>query len=174
MFFDRCRENVEIWTEYHPYYQSLNKKLIEESKEFSFVKNFICDDGAPTNIKALQTHNDIESPTLSLITQWIVSLMLGKYNASYTINDRWMTKYNKGDYTLSHSHQPFAFAFNYFIKSPKGSSPLVLTTSGKRVKSDEGKVVIFPAGVWHHVPQNKCEGRMTLAGNIYYNNILGK
>ena len=100
--------------------------------------------------------------------------MQGKYNASYTINDRWMTKYNKGDYTLSHSHQPFAFAFNYFIKSPKGSSPLVLTTSGKRVKSDEGKVVIFPAGVWHHVPQNKCEGRMTLAGNIYYNNILGK
>ena len=168
------KEKVEIFIENYPYHVSLNKKLIEESKEFSFVKNFICDDGAPTNIKALQTHNDIESPTLSLITQWIVSLMLGKYNASYTINDMWITKYNKGDYTLSHCHQPNAFAFNYFIKSPKGSSPLVLTTSGKRVKSDEGKVVIFPAGVWHHVPQNKCEGRMTLAGNIYYNNILGK
>ena len=108
-------ESHEVIIEKHPYYESLNKKLIEESKEFLFVKNLICDDGAPTNIKALQTHNDIESPTLSLITKWIVSLMQGKYNASYTINDRWMTKYNKGDYTLSHSHQPFAFAFNYFI-----------------------------------------------------------
>ena len=86
----------------------------------------------------------------------------------------WLANYSKGDFTIPHHHKPAMFSFVYFVRCPKGSSPLVLTTSGKRVKSDEGKVVIFPAGVWHHVPQNKCEGRMTLAGNIYYNNILGK
>ena len=161
------KEKIEVFMENYPYHSSINQKLIEESKEFSFIKDLICDDDVPNNVRALQTHNDIESPSLSLIIKWILSLMQGTYNCSYFIKHRWISKYNKGDYTLSHRHQPAAFGFNYFIKVPKGSSPLVLTFSGKTVKAEEGKVVIFPGNVFHHVPKNNCDGRMTLAGNIY-------
>ena len=45
--------------------------------------------------------------------------------------------------------------------------PLVLTTSGKKIKAQEGKVIIFPSNVRHHVPKNRCDGRITLAGNIF-------
>ena len=61
-----------------------------------------------------------------------------------------------------------SFSFVYFIKCPKGSAPLVFTTSGKRIKAEEGKVLIFPGNMKHHVPKNKGEGRMVLAGNIGY------
>ena len=44
--------------------------------------------------------------------------------------------------------------FVYFIQCPRGSSPLVFSTSGKRVKAEEGKVVIFPGNIYHHVPKN--------------------
>ena len=77
-----------------------------------------------------------------------------------------MAHYNKGDYTMSHKHVPSPFAFNYFIKTPPGSSPLVFTYSGKRVKAEEGKIVIFPGNLEHQVPKNRCDGRITLAGNI--------
>ena len=60
------------------------------------------------------------------------------------------------------------FSFVYFIKCPKGSSPLVFTKSGKKIKAEEGKIVIFPGWLRHHVPKNKCEGRITMAGNIFY------
>ena len=35
------------------------------------------------------------------------------------------------------------------------------------MKAEEGKVVIFPGNVFHHVPKNNCDGRIVLAGNIY-------
>ena len=60
------------------------------------------------------------------------------------------------------------FSFVYFVKTPKGSSPLIFTNSGKRIKAEEGKIVIFPGRLLHHVPKNKCEGRMTLAGNGFF------
>ena len=51
-------------------------------------------------------------------------------------------------------------SFVYFVKCPKGSSPLVFTTSGKKVKAEEGKIALFPANILHHVPKNRCEGRV--------------
>ena len=68
---------------------------------------------------------------------------------------------------MSHAHHPSAYSFVYFLRCPKGSSPLIFTTSGKRIKAEEGKVVIFPGNLKHHVPKNKCYDRIVLAGNIF-------
>ena len=46
-------------------------------------------------------------------------------------------------------------------------SPLVFTTSGKKIKAEEGKVVIFSGDILHHVPKNRCNNRIVLAGNIF-------
>ena len=55
------------------------------------------------------------------------------------------------------------------MRSPKGSSPLVFDTSGRKAKPDEGKIVIFPGLIKHSVPNNRCDGRVVIAGNY----ILG-
>ena len=58
--------------------------------------------------------------------------------------------------------------FVYFVNAPKGASPLVFTTSGKKIKAEAGKVVIFPGTMYHHVPKNKCKNRVILAGNMVF------
>tara|TARA_R100001594_G_scaffold3474_1_gene13000 strand:+ start:314 stop:829 length:516 start_codon:yes stop_codon:yes gene_type:complete len=166
MKVDYCREKISFFIETHPYHKSINEKLIEESKNFFFTRDLKNVDGSETNVRALQTFNNIESPTLSLIDNWILSMWQGKYGFKYSIVVKWISQYNKGDYTLPHQHCPASYAFNYFIKTPPGSSPLVFTYSGKRVKAEEGKIVIFPGNLEHQVPKNRCDGRITLAGNI--------
>ena len=77
-------------------------------------------------------------------------------------------RYDKGDYTQTHHHSFVLYAFVYFIKTPKGSSPLVFTKSGKKIKAEEGKVVIFPGVLRHHVPKNRCDDRIIVAGNVVF------
>ena len=161
------KENVEIFIEDYPYHVSLNKKLIEESKKFLFKRNLTCDDGELTNIKAEQTYNNIESASLAVLIQWIMSIMIGKYNSSYLLKYRWITRYDKGDYATEHHHLPCAlFSFVYFINCPRGSSPLIFKASGKRIKAEEGKIVVFSSNLKHYVPKNRCENRFVLAGNM--------
>ena len=163
----RVYEHNEIFIHQHPFYKSINEKLIEECKNFTFTRNIINPDGGPTNVMALQTYNNIESPTLSLINNWILSILQGKSRFNFSLDFKWISHYNKGDYTIRHEHIPATFAFNYFIKTPTGSSPLIFSTSGKKIKAEEGKLVIFHGNVEHHVPKNRCDGRITMAGNIH-------
>ena len=71
-----------------------------------------------------------------------------------------------GESTRVHEHLPNVWSFAYFVNCPRGSSPLVFTNSGKKIKAEDGKIVIFPTSVRHHVPKNKCEDRVVLSGNI--------
>ena len=85
---------------------------------------------------------------------------------SYDVS-MWFAIYDEGDYAKSHHHIPYSlWSFVYYVNTPKGSSPLVFTTSGKKIKAEEGKLVLFPAGVRHHVPKNRCKNRLVLAGNL--------
>ena len=82
----------------------------------------------------------------------------------------WANVYEKGDYAESHDHKPHDFSFAYFLKSKWYDSPLVFTSSGKRVRPKEGRYVIFPAYLKHHVPKNRYNHqRITLSGNLTIN-----
>ena len=160
------RENLEVIIKHHPYYETLNKKILEEFKSVYFTREIYNDDGGISNVRAIQTANNIKTPTLSLIKQWIIDLMGVSDQTLYEIDECWGAYYNKGDHTVSHQHRCAIYSFVYFVKTPTGSSPLVFTTSGKKIKAEEGKVVIFPGDMLHHVPKNRCDGRMILAGNL--------
>ena len=173
----KIRENCEVIVEKHPYSESLNKKLMGDIKDFYFyspedTRNY-------TNVIATQHNVKSEDKTKSmqLIENWVSSLLDRAYLSSFLSAPKeygarlnmniWFAKYNKGDYTLDHCHRNYAlYAFVYFVNCPKGSSPLVFTTSGKKIKAEEGKIVIFPPQLYHHVPKNKCDGRITLSGNV--------
>ena len=162
----RITQDFNVIVEKHPLYESINKKIVEDFKGFPFLRDITNLDGSSTNVKAPQSYNDITSPSISLIKEWIVNLARIHSRVTFQVEACWGAKYGKGDYTISHAHFPVTFAFVYFLKSPRGSSPLVFTHSGKKIKAEDGKVVIFPGNVYHHVPKNNCEGRLVLAGNL--------
>ena len=162
---NRVKENLPLIVEHYPFHKSINEKIVKDSEGAVFQKQV-----KMSNIQASQTvSRRIHSESIDKIYKWIISLLPDSPNIrifDFEVDNSWLTVYNKEEYTLSHCHYPFIFSFVYFIKSPRGSSPLVFTTSGTQVKAEAGKVVIFPGNVWHHVPSNKCEGRIVLAGNI--------
>lgn len=161
------RENLKVLVEYHPFHESLNKKILEE--KYNFLYNPLVD-GYNSNIRAYRTLGNLNTKGIMLVKEWISTLIRQKYPGfDYSVS-AWIANYNKGDHALEHDHIPSGFSYVYFVKTPKGSSPLVFSTSGKRIKAEEGKVVIFPACLRHHVPKNRCEGRVTIAGNVCINN----
>ena len=87
-----------------------------------------------------------------------------------TLHAIWGQWYRKGDFQVAHTHYPNQWSFVYYVNTPKGSSPLVFTTSKKKVLAKAGQMVIFPSWVRHQVPPNKCEERSVVAGNFFYEN----
>ena len=82
----------------------------------------------------------------------------------------WGNVYEKGDYARPHCHKPWAFSFVYFVKAKWYDSPLIFIDSGKRIRPKEGRYVIFPAYLKHHVPKHRYKDtRITLSGNLVVN-----
>ena len=163
----RAKENYEIIIERHPHYQSLNEKILEYASTVKFEKRFDKIGAAMTDLRIPP------NPSVTLIKNWVEQLVVRKWKYATNVwaadlSDTWMVKYRIGDQSFSHDHRMSLLSFVYFVHSPKGSSPLVFTTSGKKVKPEEGRVAIFPANVLHHVPKNRGEGRLVLAGNLEF------
>ncbi len=159
----RLRENHNVFVAEHPLKDSLNKKLLKEIEEVEFSNP------NPVIVNAAMSDFRTYTRTVSFILEWIESLIRENYKLSHEFGlefyNSWYIKYEKGDKTNSHAHIPAAFSFVYYIQTPKGSSPMIFTHTGKRVKAEAGKVVIFPGNVRHHVPKSRCDGRIILAGS---------
>ena len=159
----KIKQELDIIIEKHPHSKSLNKKLLLECENCPENNTLF------TNIKGTKLFVK-DSPNCTLVLNWVVNILKNKLHSSNSEpieydKSMWFAKYDKGDYTEVHSHEPYAlFSWVYFVNCPRGSSPLVL--NGKRIKAEEGKIVIFPAFVKHHVPKNKCKDRITLVGNM--------
>ena len=157
------RENLQVLMECHPFYESLNRRILEQ--DYDLIYNPLVS-GYNSNVIAHRTLGDLNTEGIKLVKDWILTIIKQHYPVFEYSIEGWIAKYNKGDHTLEHDHIPAGFSFVYFVKTPKGSSPLVFSTSGKRIKAEEGKLVIFPACMRHHVPKNRCDERVTFAGNV--------
>ena len=174
------KENLPVIIEKYLYHESLNKKILEDSKQFEWTREQINFDGGASNVRSLQTIGPIPvgptgtpSKNVGVIINWVFDIAknyslcgtLQVSNIPYKLESAWMANYGKGDHTISHVHIG-DFAFIYFVKTPPGSSPLVYTTSGKRIKAEEGKLILFSTRIKHHVPKNRCDNRIVLSGNL--------
>jgi len=166
-----CNEKLPVIIDHHPFHESLNKKIIKETENHFYQENSKNIDGGLSNVRAAQTSGyKISTPSIELIYEWILSLVRLKTNSlgwKLKVDNSWLAWYREEEFAVPHHHHPAAYAFVYFVKCPKGSSPLIFTTSGKRIKAEEGKLLIFPGFLEHHVPKNKCHDRIVLAGNIF-------
>ena len=84
----------------------------------------------------------------------------------FKIAECWGILYDKGQSVIRHNHFPYCLSFVYFIKTPRGSTPLIM--EGKRIKAEEGKLVMFHANQIHLCNPSKANGRCCLVGNIRY------
>ena len=85
-------------------------------------------------------------------------------------SDCWGVLYKKKDFAVAHAHWPNIWSWGYYVKIPKGSSPLVFP-EGKEgnyyVFPQVGDLVIFPAWIKHEVPPSAIdEDRILVGGNI--------
>ena len=163
------RDKQNLLIDYHPHAESLNKKLITESSTWKYPNRL------HTNIhgEKWSTNNKDKSNPSQLVFEWATTLLRNYFRVGsdslamkYDV-EMWFAKYDKGDHAKEHHHLPFAlFSFVYFINCPRGSSPLIFKASGKRIKAEEGKIVVFSSNLKHYVPKNRCENRLVLAGNM--------
>jgi len=169
-----CRENLTVEVHEYPFHQSLNESLMKDLSEIDYL-----------NPEQLSYHTNIRGNQYSfcehqkpkgiiLIENWITNIIQSnvksKLNVVFTT---WVSKLDRGQETLPHNHMPYCtLAYVYFVNTPKGSSPLVFSTSGRKIKAEVGKLVLFPSSAMHKVPKNRCDGRVTIASNISITEIL--
>ena len=86
---------------------------------------------------------------------------------TYKCTDFWVNVYSKGEYAVPHAHEPALYSFAYFLNSKWYDSPLIFSDSGKKIRPKEGKFVVFPSYLKHHVPKHRYDhNRITISGNF--------
>jgi len=164
----RINEKVNIHTCFYPHFERFNPILHKIIMQRASMRNM----GATmTEWRCnIVPFREIAQYALKVITQEDTCLE-SAYKCDYPLQlrDLWGQWYKKGDHQISHSHLPTHWSFVYYVNTPRGSSPMIFTTSGKRIKAEAGKIVIFPAFLQHYVPENNGEGRSVISGNFFYN-----
>ena len=87
----------------------------------------------------------------------------------YQIKESWGLIYEKGNFTEIHSHWPSTWGYVYTVCSCPDCSPLIFDQMDKQVQfvPKDGQLLLFPAWLNHHVPEQKCEHpRIKIAGNL--------
>lgn len=170
-------EDILVWEKKtvhirdYPYAEKLNPVLNQIIKEKAVKK----DKGA-----LMTSYASLNVKEFKLISDYVIHFLSSDrftlHNPHLTgldgyplrMHNLWGQLYNKGHFQNSHHHLPYDWSFVYYVNTPKGSSPLVFTQSRKKIKAEAGKLLIFPGHLTHHVPENKCEGRTVVAGNLYH------
>tara|TARA_B100000287_G_scaffold259429_1_gene244026 strand:- start:210 stop:725 length:516 start_codon:yes stop_codon:yes gene_type:complete len=165
----KVHEVAKIHTEFYPFAEKLNPILHEIIIKRSYREDMgaIMTDWNIFDIPEFQKIGDFAT---NIIRGWSRDIYTPARKHGLRLNNLWGQWYRKGDYQVSHAHQPNQWSFVYYVNVPKGSSPLVFTESRKKIYPREGMILIWPSWIRHEVPPNKCEGRSIIAGNYYYLN----
>tara|TARA_B100001250_G_C19547122_1_gene677313 strand:+ start:117 stop:617 length:501 start_codon:yes stop_codon:yes gene_type:complete len=157
-------QKLPIIIETYPLYPSLNFQILKE------IKDVPGDMSYKTNVKAQMSGWNTTTPSIERLNKWICDILVRDNSFlraySVSVDSCWVATYKKDEFANLHDHILYPYSFVYFVKSPRGSSPLVVGSREKRIKAEEGRVVIFSGSLTHRVPKNKCDGRIVVAGNI--------
>ena len=134
--------------------------------------------GKITNVKADMTdwqlfdlHKAYHKLSLEIINTHLKYIIkpniMGQFHEHWLLLDMWGNIYRKGDYTMTHNHEPATYSFIYYVQVPKGSAQLYLNDFDISIEPVVGKLLIFPAHINHTVPKQRVSGdRISIAGNM--------
>ena len=84
----------------------------------------------------------------------------------FKFENLWVNVYKHGEYTPSHGHTE-DLTMIYFLTDEAEHAPLLLDDSKTPIYPKEGLIALFPAYVYHSVPQHMSDNeRITVAGDI--------
>ena len=139
--------------------------------------------GSSRIFKGNRTHQLLHQETLEfsslcdIAIEQAQTIFLKSDNVELITQACWSIIYKKGDGSTLHHHGTSDVSWVYYVKTPKGSSPLVFPqcayyTPEKELKileiePEEGLMVLFLGNVDHFVsPSEIDEERIVIAGNI--------
>ena len=174
---------VPVFTMMVPDYVNLNKYL----KEVILKHRQNNPESTKSNVKAWhsswQTHKENLDfkPFIDMVLNACNFISKGYFNTQdlkYEVFNCWAAMYEKGEYTIRHSHFPSELAVTYYVDVEEGCSPLVFEPVLKDNVNDNNKplsivpkngmLVIWPAILHHAVPPTDSR-RMVVAMNINKN-----
>jgi len=130
--------------------------------------------GRKTNVKAGMSSWFMQDEYPQFQEVGDLAIEIAKKNSPYEMDmnlyDIWSAKYVKDDFTKFHDHWPHIWSFTYYLKFPKGSSPLIFCNGYEKehvVTPNEGDILMWPSWIPHRVdPQPFQTERIIIAGNI--------
>ena len=173
----KIKHNANITVENYPFHKMLVDELVP------LLENYEDKQNRTSNVKATMTDWYITTPQIERLRKFILNEITSKIDASIKMigdikpfiprfRDIWANVYRKGDYAVSHRHQPAVYSFVYFLKSRWFYSPLVFDDYGQKIRPRNGRYIIFPSYLRHSVPKHRYDdSRMTLSGNVYYDQV---
>ena len=93
--------------------------------------------------------------------------LMGFHPTEFEIREFWGVHYDKGEGVIFHNHFPYNISFVYYLRTPEGSSPLIL--ENEEIFLKEGEIIFFFGHQFHCVEAGDVDGRCSIAGNILYN-----
>lgn len=108
--------------------------------------------------------SDFQRDYLYFFYKEINSLMLQtakKFKCqNWTIHNAWFMQYNQNDKHAWHTHPQSNLSAVYYLELPK--KELVTEFKNKKIKAEEGDILIFPSYILHRSPVNKTKKRKTV------------
>ena len=142
-------------------HENLERIILETGDEMNKSTNVKAD---MTNWTMHKTHTGFKQLADIVIS---IANQLAKVKPPLYTSECWGAVYGKGEETKEHNHWPCLWSWCYYVKAPKGSSPLIFTEGNIEFEPTEGDLIIFSSLVNHKVPKCECEEpRVMIAGNI--------
>ena len=154
------REKLEVKEYFYPFAEKINPYLYEIISSLPYDSEL---QRKVTSQKMVRwIRNDkmyIENKKLSLIEKWISQIVYDSfvYNKRDPVYcyEMWGLIYEDESKIEVHSHPDSLYSCSYYVNAPKGSAPLIFTTSNHKIKAEEGKLIVFDGRLDHHVPRSK-------------------
>ena len=167
----RIKNYTEIFVADYPFHKELREEIVP------ILEKYPDKQGMKTNVKATHTEWDwySDNPRIKRLKECILSQAgswceyngIGERNPALHFVNFWGNVYRKGNYTQEHNHLPAQYSVVYFLKTKWYDSPLVMTDFKEKIRPKEGRYVIFPGHLRHHVPKHRYKDvRITLSGNL--------
>ena len=167
----RIKNYADIYVADYPFHKELKEEIVPLLEKYPDQQDI------KSNVKATHTEWDW-NPNSSRIKRlkdiictqacsWCKFHFTGEKNPALYFTNFWANVYRKGDYANPHDHLPTFYSFVYFLKTKWYDSPLVMTDFKEKIRPKEGRYVIFPGHLRHHVPKHRYKDvRITLSGNL--------
>ena len=154
------REKLEVKEYFYPFAEKINPILYDTilgipcEYELKRLERGV---GSQGMVRWIKHYNyNIQNKHISLLENWISQIVdKSFYLLPVYCYEMWGLIYEDESKVEVHSHPYALYSCSYYVNAPKGSAPLIFTTSNRKIKAEKGKLIVFDGRLDHHIPRSK-------------------